>query len=61
MHTKSWSENQKGEDHLQYCEVSHKDVACEGVDWINLAQHKGQWCELVNRTINLHTPCNANE
>jgi len=61
MHTKSWSDNQTGREHMQKCKVSHKDVACPGVDWINLAKHRGQWCEHVRRTINLHTACKCNE
>jgi hypothetical protein len=33
-----------------------KDVACEGMDWIDLAQDKDRWRELVNAVTKLRVP-----
>lgn len=33
-----------------------KDTACEGVDWINLAQDSIQLQTTVNTTVNFHVP-----
>jgi hypothetical protein len=36
--------------------VNLKDVGCEGVDWIHLAQNRVQWCAIVNTVMNLWVP-----
>jgi len=33
-----------------------KEVGCEGVDWIELAQDRDRWRELVNVVMNLQVP-----
>jgi hypothetical protein len=30
-----------------------REIGCEGVDWINLSQDRGQWWALVDTEINL--------
>jgi hypothetical protein len=37
MHTKFWSENVKGRDHLEdNMRMDHREIVWEGVDWIHL-------------------------
>jgi hypothetical protein len=33
-----------------------KEICCEDVDWIHLAQDKDQWRALVNTVMNLRVP-----
>jgi len=33
-----------------------QEVGCEGVDWIDLAQDRDRWRELVNGVMNLWVP-----
>jgi hypothetical protein len=33
-----------------------KETGCEGVEWIQLAQGKVQWCTLENRAMNHRVP-----
>jgi hypothetical protein len=33
-----------------------QEVGCEGMDWIDLAQDRGRWQELVNAGMNLRVP-----
>jgi hypothetical protein len=33
-----------------------KEIQLEGVDWIQLAQGRDQWQDLVNRVMNLWVP-----
>jgi hypothetical protein len=33
-----------------------KEIQCEGVDWIHLAQDTAQWQTLVNTVMNLWNP-----
>jgi len=36
--------------------VHLKDVVCEGVGWIHLAQDRDQWRALMNMIVNLRVP-----
>ena len=33
-----------------------REVACEGMDWIELAQDRDRWRTLVNEAMNLRVP-----
>jgi hypothetical protein len=33
-----------------------REIGWDGMDWINLAQERGQWRALVNTVINLRVP-----
>jgi hypothetical protein len=33
-----------------------RDITWDGMDWIDLAQDRGQWRALVNRVMNLRVP-----
>jgi hypothetical protein len=33
-----------------------REIGCDGMDWINLAQNKDQWKALVNTVMNLPVP-----
>jgi hypothetical protein len=33
-----------------------REIGCEGVDWIHLAQHRDQWRAVVNTVMNLRIP-----
>jgi hypothetical protein len=33
--------------------MDHKEIECEGVDWIHLAQNRDRWRALVNTLMNL--------
>jgi hypothetical protein len=33
-----------------------KEIGCEAVDWINVAQDSDQWRALVNTVMNLRIP-----
>jgi hypothetical protein len=36
-----------------------REIGCDGVDWIDLAQDRDQWRALVNTVMNLRVPKNA--
>jgi hypothetical protein len=36
-----------------------REIGCDGIDWIDLAQDRDQWRALVNMVINLQVPQNA--
>jgi hypothetical protein len=33
-----------------------RDIECDGVDWIDMAQDRDQWRALVNTVLNLRVP-----
>jgi hypothetical protein len=33
-----------------------REIGCGGIDWIDLAQDRGQWRVLVNSVMNLRVP-----
>jgi hypothetical protein len=33
-----------------------REIGCDGMDWIKLAQDKDQWMALVNTVMNLRVP-----
>jgi hypothetical protein len=33
-----------------------REIGCEGVDWIDMAQDRDQWRALVNTVLNLRVP-----
>jgi len=59
MHTKFWSENLKGIDHMEDLGIDGNirmnlmEKGWEGVDWMHLAQDRGQQQALVNTVMNL--------
>jgi hypothetical protein len=64
MHTKFWSENLKERVHLRdlgshgriLCRMALKEISCDGVAWINLADRE-QWWALLSTVMNLPVPC----
>ena len=36
--------------------IDRQKVGCGGMDWIELAQDRGRWQELLNSVINLRVP-----
>jgi hypothetical protein len=61
MHIGYWWESQKERDHWEDQDVGGwtilnwilREIGWDGVDWIELAQDRGQWRALVNTVINL--------
>jgi hypothetical protein len=56
MHTKFWSGNLKGRDHLGDLGINGKEIGWYGVHWIHLAQDRDQWRAVVYTVINLRVP-----
>jgi hypothetical protein len=61
MHTKFWSENQKGIDLSEDLVVDgrimdRREIGWDGVDWINLDQNRAQWRIVVNTVMKLWVP-----
>jgi hypothetical protein len=44
---------------MLYFAVYFKEIGCSGMDWIYLAQDRGQWRANVNMEINLRVPENV--
>jgi hypothetical protein len=36
--------------------IDIREIGCDGVDWVNLAQDRDQWRALVNTVMNLLVP-----
>jgi hypothetical protein len=64
MLTKYWLGNPKERYHLGDLDIHGsvvfkmdlKEIRCDGVNWIQLAQDKVQWLNLVNTVTNLRVP-----
>jgi hypothetical protein len=57
MNTKFWSENLKGKDCSEYLAVDGEIIfEWEHVDWMRLAQDRGQLRPLENMVMNLGVP-----
>jgi hypothetical protein len=56
--TKFWPENLgcRREDNIK---TDLKEIRCEVVDWIQIAQNRYEWQDLVKTVINLRLPQNA--
>jgi hypothetical protein len=37
-------------------EIDLREIGWDGVDWIDMAQHRNQWRVLVNTVLNLRVP-----
>jgi hypothetical protein len=37
-------------------EMDLREIGCNGVDWVDMAQDRDQWRALVNRVLNLRSP-----
>jgi hypothetical protein len=46
-HRRRWEDNIR---------MDHKEIGCERVDWLHLAQDRNQWLILVNTVMNLRVP-----
>ena len=46
----------KWEDNIK---MDLQEVGCGGMDWIDVAQDRDMWRELVNAVMNLRVPLNA--
>jgi len=48
-----WRPRHKWEDNIK---MDFQEVGCRGVDWIELAQGRDRWRELVTAGMNLRVP-----
>jgi hypothetical protein len=60
--TKFWPESLQGRRHSEDLGLDRsirkdlREIGCEGVDWIHLAQDKDKWQVLVNTAMNFRVP-----
>jgi hypothetical protein len=67
MHIGYGWESSKERDHWEDQDVGWwtvlkrilREIGCDGMDWIDLAQDRYQWMALVNTVMNLRVPQNA--
>jgi len=66
MHTEFWSENLKGRNNSEdlgedgkNIRMDLREIGCEIVDWIHLAQDSDHWRALVNMVMTIHVPKNT--
>jgi hypothetical protein len=60
---KTWREEQAGRPKHRWKDIriDLREMECEGVDWMHLAQDREQWRVLVNTVMNLQVPKNGRE
>jgi hypothetical protein len=65
MHIGYWWESQNKRDHKEDLDaggwtiriiIDLREIGWDGMDWIDLAQDRGQWRGLVNTVMNLRVP-----
>jgi hypothetical protein len=64
MRTEFWFEERRGENYFggldidgrNNTKVGLKEMGCDGVDWIHLAQDWDQWRAIVKTVMNLRVP-----
>jgi hypothetical protein len=39
--------------------IDLREIECDGMDWINLAEDRDQWTAFVNTVMNLRVPLNS--
>jgi hypothetical protein len=53
-----WDPGLDGKDNIK---MDFRELRCEGMDWIELAEDRGKWRALVNAVMNLQVPKNCGE
>jgi hypothetical protein len=63
VYTGFWCGNRRVRDHFEdpgvdgrIIKTDLQEVACEGIDWIDLAQDRDRWRAFVNAVTNLRVP-----
>jgi hypothetical protein len=62
-HTGYWWESQKERDHWEGQDIGGwtismdlREIGWDGLDWLDMAQDRDQWRDLVNTVLNLRVP-----
>jgi hypothetical protein len=57
MHIGYWWESQRPRGTwVDNIKMDLREVGCDGMDWIDLAQYRDRWRALVNAVMNLRVP-----